>query len=224
MKDLTLIIPAKNEPESLPYVLIELQKLDLNFLIIMEKDDFVTINSIEKFKPNIIFQKGKGYGDAILLGLENINTKYFAIFNADGSMDPNEIMKFYKEMLKNDLDLLFGTRYGKNGNSEDDTIVTYFGNKIFTLIGKIFFSLKITDILYTYVMGKKDQILNLGLKKKDFSLCVELPIKAKKNNLKMDDIGCKEKVRIGGIKKVNSIKDGFLILIEMVNLFFNNKK
>ena len=40
----------------------------------------------------------------------------------------------------------------------------------------------------------------------------------------MDDIGCKEKSRIGGIKKVNSIKDGFLILIEMVYLFFNNKK
>ena len=224
MKDLTLIIPAKNEPESLPYVLIELQKLELNFLIIMEKDDFVTINSIEKFKANIIFQKEKGYGDAILLGLENINTKYFSIFNADGSMDPNEIMKFYQEMLKNDLDLLFGTRYGKNGNSEDDTLVTYLGNKIFTLIGRIFFSLKITDILYTYVMGKTDQILSLGLKKKDFSLCVELPIKAKKNNLKMDDIGCKEKLRIGGTKKVNSIKDGFLILIEMVYLFFNNKK
>ena len=224
MKDLTLIIPAKNEPESLPYVLIELQKLELNFLIIMEKDDFVTINSIEKIKANIIFQKEKGYGDAILLGLENINTKYFSIFNADGSMDPNEIMKFYQEMLKNDLDLLFGTRYGKNGNSEDDTIVTYLGNKIFTLIGRIFFSLKITDILYTYVMGKTDQILSLGLKKKDFSLCVELPIKAKKNNLKMDDIGSKEKSRIGGTKKVNSIKDGFLILIEMVYLFFNNKK
>ena len=224
MKDLTLIIPAKNEPESLPYVLIELQKLELNFLIIMEKDDFVTINSIEKFKANIIFQKEKGYGDAILLGLENINTKYFSIFNADGSMDPNEIMKFYQEMLKNDLDLLFGTRYGKNGNSEDDTMVTYLGNKIFTLIGRIFFSLNISDILYTYVMGKTDQILNLGLKKKDFSLCVELPIKAKKNNLKMDDIGCKEKSRIGGAKKVNSIKDGFLILIEMVYLFFNNKK
>ena len=148
MKDLTLIIPAKNEPESLPFVLIELQKLDLNFLIIMEEDDFVTINSIERFKHNIIFQKGKGYGDAILKGLENINTKYFLIFNADGSMDPKEIMKFYKEMLKNDLDLLFGTRYSKNGNSEDDTIVTYFGNKIFTLIGRIFFSLKISSSIF----------------------------------------------------------------------------
>ena len=224
MKDLTLIIPAKNEPESLPFVLIELQKLDLNYLIVMEKNDFVTINSIEKFKSKIIFQKEKGFGDAIWLGLENVKTKYFLIFNADGSMDPNEINKFYDNMNKNDIDLIFGSRYTKNGSSEDDTIVTYVGNKIFTLIGKIFFSLKITDILYTYVMGKTDKILSLKLKRKDFRLCVELPIKAKRNNLKIGDISAKEKSRIGGTKKVNTIKDGFLILTEMIYFFFNNKK
>ena len=48
MKDLTLIIPAKNEPDSLPYILMELEKLNLNYLIVMEKHDFVTINAIEK--------------------------------------------------------------------------------------------------------------------------------------------------------------------------------
>ena len=56
MKNLTLVIPAKNEPESLPYVLMELEKLDLNYLIVLEKSDYVTINAIEKFKSKIIFQ------------------------------------------------------------------------------------------------------------------------------------------------------------------------
>ena len=43
MKDLTLIIPAKNEPNSLPCILMELEKLNLNYIIVMEKHDFVTI-------------------------------------------------------------------------------------------------------------------------------------------------------------------------------------
>ena len=38
MNDLTLVIPAKKEPESLPYVLMELEKLNLNFLIVLEKN------------------------------------------------------------------------------------------------------------------------------------------------------------------------------------------
>ena len=220
MKDLTLVIPAKNEPESLPYVLMELEKLNLNFLIVLEKTDFVTINAIEKFKSNIIFQIDKGYGDAILLGIKNVTTKYFSIFNADGSFDPYELEEMYNQTKNKSLDLLFASRYKKDASSEDDTFVTLLGNKIFTLLGKIFFQLPISDILYTFVIGDTKKIIKLNLKQKDFTLCVELPIKAKNNNLKISDISSNEKSRIGGVKKVNELKDGFLILIHMIKLFF----
>jgi len=224
MKDLTLVIPAKNEPESLPYVLMELEKLNINFFIILEKHDYITINAIEKFRSNIIFQVNKGYGDAILLGLKNVKTKYFSIFNADGSFDPYELNKMYKKMKDNSLDLILASRYKKNASSEDDTLITFVGNKVFTLLGKIFFRLPISDILYTYVIGDTQKVLKLNLKQKDFTLCVELPIKAKRNGLNMADITANEKSRIGGIKKVNALKDGFLILIHMIKLFFNNEK
>ena len=220
MNDLTLVIPAKNEPESLPYVLMELEKLNLNFLIVLEKTDFVTINAIEKFKSNIIFQIDKGYGDAILLGIKNVTTKYFSIFNADGSFDPYELEEMYNQTKNKSLDLLFASRYKKDASSEDDTFVTLLGNKIFTLLGKIFFQLPISDILYTFVIGDTQKIIKLNLKQKDFTLCVELPIKAKNNNLKISDISSNEKSRIGGVKKVNEFKDGFLILIHMIKLFF----
>jgi len=224
MKDLTLVIPAKNEPESLPYVLMELEKLNINFFIILERHDYITINAIEKFKSNIIFQVNKGYGDAILLGLKNVKTKYFSIFNADGSFDPYELNKMYKKMKDNSLDLILASRYKKNASSEDDTLITFVGNKVFTLLGKIFFRLPISDILYTYVIGDTQKVLKLNLKQKDFTLCVELPIKAKRNGLSMADITANEKSRIGGVKKVNALKDGFLILIHMIKLFFNNEK
>ena len=92
------------------------------------------------------------------------------------------------------------------------------------MLGKIFFRLPISDILYTYVIGDTQKVLKLNLKQKDFTLCVELPIKAKRNSLSMADITANEKSRIGGVKKVNALKDGFLILIHMIKLFFNNEK
>jgi hypothetical protein len=220
MNDITLVIPAKKEPESLPYVLMELEKLNLNFLIILEKTDYVTINSIEKYKSKIIYQVEKGYGDAILLGIKNVKTKYFSIFNADGSFDPYELNEMYNQIKAKSLDIIFASRYLKNASSEDDTIITFLGNKIFSLIGRFFFNLPISDILYTFVIGNTQKILSLNLKQKDFTLCVELPIKAKKNSLKISDIPSNEKSRIGGIKKVNEFKDGFLILIQLIILFF----
>jgi len=224
MKDLTLVIPAKNEPESLPYVLMELEKLDLNFIIVLEKMDYITINAIEKFRSKIIFQENNGYGDAIILGIKNVKTEYFSIFNADGSFDPYELRAMYDKIKNDSLDLLLASRYKGNSSSEDDTAVTFIGNKIFTTIGKIFFKLPISDILYTYVVGNTQKILKLNLKQKDFTLCVELPIKAKRNGLNIADISANEKSRIGGVKKVNALKDGFLILLYMAKLFFNNER
>ena len=127
----------------------------------------------------------------------------------------------YNQIKMKSLDVIFASRYLKNASSEDDTIITFLGNKFFSLIGKIFFNLPINDILYTYVMGDTQKILSLNLKQKDFTLCVELPIKARKNYLKISDIPSNEKSRIGGVKKVNEIRDGLLILIHMVKLFFN---
>ena len=49
MDDLTLIIPAKNEKESLPHVLNELKKYNLKTIIILEESDTETIKSLKKF-------------------------------------------------------------------------------------------------------------------------------------------------------------------------------
>ena len=50
----------------------------------------------------------------------------------------------------------------------------------FTKLGNILFKLKITDILYTYVVGFTDVFKDLDIQSKDFGFCVELPIKAQK--------------------------------------------
>ena len=118
------------------------------------------------------------------------------------------------------FDLVFGSRYEKNAGSEDDTIITFIGNKIFSFLGKFFFALPISDILYTFVLGDTEKVKKLKLIKDDFSFCVELPIKAKKSNLKLTTNVAYERKRIGGKKKVNAFIDGYKILISMVALFF----
>ena len=220
MENLTLIIPAKNEAESLPVVLGELKKFNFKINIVLHSTDTKTIQSIEGYKINIIYQKNLGYGDAIIEGINNCNTEFFCIFNADGSFDPSEINNMFKSIQNRQLDFIFASRYEANSGSEDDTIITLIGNYIFTYIGKIFFKLGISDILYTYLIGRTDSAKKLNLSQKDFSLCVELPIKAKKNMMKLGSINAFERRRIAGKKKVNAFRDGFLILNHMIKLFF----
>ena len=220
MNELTLIIPAKNEAESLPIVLDELKKYNYKINIILHITDLGTIQAIREYDVNIIYQENFGYGDALINGIKQCETKYFCIFNADGSFNPSEINQMLKTLQSKKLDFIFASRYGANSGSDDDTVLTLVGNYIFTYIGKIFFKLNITDILYTFVIGKTEQAKKLNLDQKDFSFCVELPIKAKKMKMRLGSINSYERKRVAGKKKVNAFKDGFLILKHMIRLFF----
>ena len=220
MNNLTLIIPAKNESDSLPIFLDELKSFETKKIIIMEKRDLLTRNSI-KLDENtkIIDQKTNGYGAAIIEGINNCETKFACIINADGSMNPS----YLSSMLNNcqNVDFVFTSRYMKpGGGSEDDTLITLIGNKIFSFLGNFLFKLDISDILFTYVLGKTESFKKLNLSSRDFRLCVEIPISAKKKNLNYKSIPCYERKRIAGSKKVNEIKDGFLILCGILSRLF----
>lgn len=221
MKNLTLIIPAKNEEDSLPQVLEEIKNYECNKIVILEESDFKTINAIKNFNCKLVYQTGRGYGNALIEGLNNVETDYTCIFNADGSFNP----KYLEEMLdlcKSDRDFVFASRYMSGGGSDDDTLLTKIGNFIFSTIGNIFFSLKLSDILYTYLIGKTDSFKKLDLKSNDFCLCVEMPIKAKRLRMNIIDTPSYERKRIAGEKKVSEFKDGFKILFYMIKIFFKN--
>ena len=221
MRDLTLIIPAKNEKLSLPHVLDEIKDLNCKKIIILEKNDNETINSIKRFNYKIIKQKKSGYGSAIIEGINNVKTKNLCIFNADGSFDPKDIKKMLKNINKGS-NFVFASRYINGAGSDDDTFITFVGNKIFTYIGKIFFNINITDILYTYIMGRTDKFIKLNLKSKDFRLCIEIPFKISKNHYNFTSIPSFERRRIAGKKNVREFIDGFLILYSIFKFYFKN--
>ena len=220
MKNLTLIIPAKKEKESLSKVLDELEPYNFKIVIILEKEDLETIETIRNKNCEILYQKNKGYGDALIQGINHVKDELFCIFNADGSFNPSEINNMIEILKRENADLVFASRYEENCSSEDDTLITRIGNFIFTKIGNIFFQLNISDILYTYVVGKTQKVRDLNLKSKDFVFCVELPVKANRNDYKLTTSKSNERKRIGGIKKPNAFKDGFKILFGMIKLFF----
>ena len=224
MENLTLVIPAKFEATTLPTVLKEIKDLNLNCkkIVVIPEYDEETKKVLEGTDCEVLIQKGEGFGNALIEGLNYSSTEYSCIFNADGSFDP----KYLNEMLKknkDNYDFIFSTRYKKPGGSDDDTLITYVGNYFFTLLCRILFRLNISDVLYTYVMGKTNAFKDLALSYNDFSLCVELPIKAKFKSFRIFDLPSYERPRISGKKKVNEIKDGFLILISILKLFIFKK-
>ena len=222
MKELTLVIPAKDESECLPKVLDELKNFDCKKIIIIPETDLNTLNSIKNFDCKIIIQKVDGFGEALIKGIKEVETNFLCIFNADGSFDPQYLKNMYNELLNN-CDFVFNSRYENSGGSDDDTFLTLVGNRIFTFICNLLFRLNISDVLFTYVMGKTLAFKSLDLKRKDFRFCIELPVLAKFKKYKFISKPSYERSRLTGRKKVNELKDGFLILLCIFKMFIFRK-
>ena len=229
MNKVTIIIPTLNEADSLKVLLEEINKLSFKKLI--EETIIIDANSTDdtqivakKYQCKLILEGDKkGFGAAIIEGNCNSKSFYSVVLDGDGSKNPNYILNLIKSIEENNDDFVFATRYGKEAGSEDDTWLTYFGNRIFSNLGKIMFGLKINDILHTFFICKTSKFKNLKFKYSNFSFCVELPILVNKFKYKYSEIPSHERRRIAGKVKVNSFIDGFIILKSMISLYFNIK-
>ena len=106
MQNITLIIPAKEEPTALPMVLDEIKKKNFFFkiLIIIHKSDFKTYEAIKNYDCEVLFQTQKGYGNAIIEGINHSKTRYSCIFYADGSTDPVHVKQMLEKLENQNLD------------------------------------------------------------------------------------------------------------------------
>ena len=100
MHNLTLLIPAKYEKDSLPLVLEELKNYDLKKLIVLERNDIETIEVTKKYECELLFQSVQGYGAALIEGINSVKTVFFCIINADGSMNPSYLPVMLKTIKK----------------------------------------------------------------------------------------------------------------------------
>jgi len=223
MDDISLVIPAKNEANALPIVLNELKKkkLKFNIIVVLDKKDIQTFNAIKNFNTKIIFQTKKGYGNAIIEGINAVKTKYLCIFYADGSTDPRFITPMLNKMKKKKYDAIFGSRYEKNAYTYDDNIITKTGNFFFTFLGNFLMKFKISDILFTYVIAKTKLFKDFKFQSNDYCLCLEIPFKLKINKCKYSTYPCIERKRFADKKKVKAFSDGLKILIYFFKNYLN---
>lgn len=224
MSNLSIIIPTKNEEESLIVLLEELKKyreIVSEIIIVDANSTDKTLDVANNHKCRIISQgERSGYGDAIVQGINISSFEFSLILDGDGSKNPQYIIDLFKKIKDTDFDFIFAERYGKGAGSLDDTLLTFVGNRIFTYLGKIFFNIKVNDILHTFFICKNLSFKKMSFNHFNFGFCVELPIMVHKYKLKYGTLPTTERKRIAGEVKVKSFKDGIKILKSMIVLFF----
>jgi len=222
--EIEILIPTFNEEGNIEKVIEDLNNEGYDNITLLDANSTdETVSIAKRYNCRIILDEPniKGFGNSIINGLNKLNSQYFCIFDGDNSFNPKSITEMSEEINKG-ADFVFGTRYLNNTKSDDDTLITKFGNFFFTKLVCILFNINTSDVLFFYVFGKKENVSKLNLKQGDFTICTELLIKSYKN-FKCKEILSKERKRLYGISKVNKFFDGVKILINILILYFKIK-
>ena len=224
--ELTVLIPALNEEKTIEIVIQKAQKCLANHNIRGEVL-IANNNSIDKTKEialqnnaKVIDVKNRGYGNALRKGIENANGTYIIMGDADDSYNFLEIEEFINT-LKQGYDLVIGNRYANMEKGAMKWSHKYIGTPFLTYLINKKYKLNLKDINCGLRAFKKDKILELDLQSEGMEFASEMVIKAKKANLKINEIPISfYKDKRGHQSHLNTIKDGLRHLKVIKNIEF----
>jgi len=130
----------------------------------------------------------KGYGNALLTGIEAARGKYVIMGDADDSYDFTQITPLL-EKLRSNYDLVLGNRYrGGILPGAMPPLHRYFGNPLLTTIGRVFFGGELGDI-YCGLRGfNRQAILGLDLRTTGMEFALEMVVKAILHKLRVTEV------------------------------------
>lgn len=119
-----------------------------------------------------------GFGNAVVLGLENFSGDCVAVMMGDLSDSPKDLVRFYNK-LQEGYDCVFGSRFMKGGKIYDYPKLKLVINRMANAIVQISLGLRYNDTTNAFKLYRRETIQ--GLKPflaHHFNLTVELPLKA----------------------------------------------
>jgi len=223
-KNISLIIPTKNESKNLPYVIPKIPDIVDEIILVDGNSSDDTIKNALKLnsKIKVVKQKSHGKGQAIIEGFRESKGEILIMIDADGSMDPKEIPTFIKK-IESGYDLVKGSRFLKGGYTEDMTIFRKLGNFFFVSLVNLLFKEKYTDLCYGFMCMSRKLYESIDLNSDGFSIETEIILKASLKKFKITEVPSYERKRIHGKSNLKAFRDGFIILKRILSEWLNSK-
>ena len=189
---LSVVIPAYNEEQNITptdeslFKKLNEENIPHEIRVVNDNSKDKTqdvLDDLKKTIPTLITEFNKppynGFGYAVRKGLDTFDGDCVAVFMADMSDSPEDLVKFYRTMIEEDVDCVFGSRFVKGGKTYDYPKVKLFLNRFFNGMVKMVFDRKYNDFTNAFKLYKKETMYGLQpLLSPHFNLTLELPLKA----------------------------------------------
>jgi dolichol-phosphate mannosyltransferase len=188
---LSVVIPAHNEAGQIEANLRDLSgKLDASGI----EHEIIVVNDHSLDETELLLQKmsrehrairylnnpyGPGFGLAVRTGLEHFSGDAVAIYMADASDRPEDLIAFYARMIIDEADCVFGSRFIEGGRVLDYPGPKLLLNRLANTFIRGVFGIRYNDVTNAFKLYRRHVIDGVQpLLSHHFNLTVELPLKA----------------------------------------------
>ena len=227
-KNIAVIIPVLNEEKTLPLVLNDMPKDLVNEVVVIDNGSSDRTPEIAKeLGATLLFESKRGYGYPCLRGIEYLKTKkpdIVAFVDGNYSDHPDEIGKLVAPIIREDYDLVLGSR--AKGNVEEGALrmPVRFGNLLATVLIRGLYGFKYTDV-GPFRAIKFDKLLKLDMND-NLGWTIEMQVKAVKSGYRILEVPVSYRMGTGKSKFTGDVRGiavvGYRILRAVVkNLFYS---
>jgi len=180
----------------------------------------------------VYVQKKPGIRNAYTEILPYVKGDVVMTFSPDGNSIPDLIPQVI-DKIKEGYDMVIASRYFNSAESQDDDLVTAFGNRLFTATVNLLHGGRYTDAMVIFRAYRTRLIYDLDLHKDDGFTAAEklfnthisweplLSVRAAKRKLKVAEIPGDEPARIGGKRKLKALRWGAAYYFQFVREVFS---
>ena len=199
---LSIIIPVYNEQDTLERVIKNIRsvKFPVDYEIIIIDDassggkceEYLSTGLNDqaggrkiKILRNII-NRGKGF--SVRKGIERAAGDIIIIQDADIELDPNDIPKLLGPILKNEADVVYGSRFLNKPWPDRMSRMSWLANKFLTRLTNILYGLKLTDMETCYKVFRAEIVKNLDLRANQFTFEPEVTALIAKRGISIKEL------------------------------------
>ena len=221
------VIPALNEHEAVGKVLDDVKQAMIKYdhrVLVVDGHSTDGTDKIAKDKGAVvIYQRGKGYGNALKTGFvhakKRLDAKIIVMMDADLTYDPKHIPQLVTPIMRGEADMVVGNRFAGLQKGAM-TFVNKIGNQALSLVAKLALGLNVYDTQSGMRAFKAELLDKMNMVAVGMPFAMEMLAEARSFDARVHEIPVSYKPRVGKTK-LNPVKDGGRILGTTVRLMFD---
>ena len=220
---ITVAIPTLNEEATLADIIEGCKRYSDDVLVIDGHSDDSTVKVARSLGVRVIFDHGKGKGEAIRTAIPHLQRKIVVFVDADGSHDPDDIPRLVQPILDGSADHVSGSRL-LGGSSElhggFDECFRLMGSSFITACINHRFRVRLSESQNGFRAIRTDVLRALGLRENITTIEQEMIIKTLKKGYRMGEVPTHEQKRKAGYSKISVKKVAFRYVWSMVKYLY----